>query len=259
MDPTTSTGTPEPTTRTDPLTTTSPTLGAMGPSGGDPPSAGAPADGALDKAKAAVSDTAAEVKDQARDIVGEARGQLRDRAEDGTRQLGGTLRSASEELHQMAGATSGGSLASDVTAQLAGGLGRVADRIDEGGMQSVLDDVERYARRHPGRFLLGAMAAGFAVGRLVQHSDTSGLRRAMQDGMSGDGGSGDGGSGSIDLTGTGRLTTPPAPPLPGTATPAGVGAATSPTTGFGTSASGGASRPSSVGPLDSSGLPGGAP
>jgi hypothetical protein len=187
MDPTTSTGVPDATTRTEPTMSPTPTPGGgtAGGSVGGPPSAGGGAEGALDKAKTAVADTAAEAKDQARDLVGEARGQLRDRAEDGTRQLGGTLRSASDELRQMAGASSGGSLASDVTTQLAGGLGRVADRIDEGGLQTVLDDVERYARRHPGRFLLGAMAAGFAAGRIVQHSDTSGLQRAMQDGMSG--------------------------------------------------------------------------
>jgi hypothetical protein len=254
MDPATSSGTPTP-APLEPTTagaTTSPG-GAMGGAGGDPPPSGE-GDSALDKAKTAVADTAAEVKGQARDLVGEARGQLRDRAEDGTRQLGGTLRSASEELHQMATASSGGSLATDVTAQLAGGLGRVADRIDDGGLQTVLDDVERYARRHPGRFLVGAMVAGFAVGRLVQHSDTSGLQRAMQDGMAGNGGrTDDRPSGSIDLTGDARMGAPPPPPLPG-ATPA--GAAASPTTGLSASGAGGSPGPGT--PTAPIGRPGGA-
>jgi hypothetical protein len=151
---------------------------------------------AVDTAKAAVSETTSAVKDQARDLVGEARTQVRGRAEDAAVQIGGALRSTSDELRTMATSSSSGSMASEVTTQLASGLGRAADRLDEGGLQAVVEDVERYARRHPGRFLIGAAVAGFAVGRLVQHSDTSALQRAMQQGMGGDGGDGSGGGGS---------------------------------------------------------------
>lgn len=121
----------------------------------------------------------------------------------------------------MAQAGSGGSIASDLTNRVASGLERTASRLDEGGIQGVVQDVESYARRHPGQFLLGAAAAGFVVGRLIQLADTGALKSAVQDAMHGgdDGGqammSGQQGLGSgygmqpdaLDLTAGGYGTT----------------------------------------------------
>lgn len=44
----------------------------------------------------------------------------------------------------------------------------VADDIEERGVQGLLDDVQRFARRRPGLFLLSAAVAGFGVGRMVR-------------------------------------------------------------------------------------------
>ena len=45
---------------------------------------------------------------------------------------------------------------------------RLASRLEQGGPQGVIDDVTRFARRRPGLFLTGAMAAGFLVGRAMR-------------------------------------------------------------------------------------------
>ena len=67
----------------------------------------------------------------------------------------------------------------------------VAGRVDQGGIDAVVRDVQGYARRNPGKFLLGALVAGFVVGRVVQHSDTEALKQAMRDGI-GEAGDADG-------------------------------------------------------------------
>jgi len=44
----------------------------------------------------------------------------------------------------------------------------LADEIDERGIEGVVSDLQRFARRRPGVFLLGAAVAGFGVGRAVR-------------------------------------------------------------------------------------------
>lgn len=44
----------------------------------------------------------------------------------------------------------------------------LADDVEARGIESVLDDLQRFARRRPGAFLLGAAVAGFGVGRVVR-------------------------------------------------------------------------------------------
>jgi hypothetical protein len=58
----------------------------------------------------------------------------------------------------------------------------VAERLESGGLEGALSDLQGFARRRPGVFLLGAAAAGFAVARLVR-----GAQAANGDGSSGSG------------------------------------------------------------------------
>ena len=44
----------------------------------------------------------------------------------------------------------------------------LASRLEQRGPQGLMDDVTRFARRRPGVFLSGAVAAGFVVGRVVR-------------------------------------------------------------------------------------------
>ena len=43
-----------------------------------------------------------------------------------------------------------------------------ASRLEDRGIEGVVDDVARFARRRPGVFLLAAAGAGFVVGRFVR-------------------------------------------------------------------------------------------
>jgi hypothetical protein len=45
---------------------------------------------------------------------------------------------------------------------------RAADYLEERGVSGALDDLQRFARRRPGLFLAGALAAGFLAGRAAK-------------------------------------------------------------------------------------------
>ena len=45
---------------------------------------------------------------------------------------------------------------------------RSPSRLEDRGIEGVVDDVSRFARRRPGVFLLAAAGAGFVVGRFVR-------------------------------------------------------------------------------------------
>lgn len=47
-------------------------------------------------------------------------------------------------------------------------LDQAVRRLETGGLQGAVDDVQRFARRRPMAFLVGAGLAGFATGRLVR-------------------------------------------------------------------------------------------
>jgi hypothetical protein len=49
-----------------------------------------------------------------------------------------------------------------------GQIGQLASRIEQGGLDGLLNDVSRFARRRPGVFLAAAAGAGFLIGRLVR-------------------------------------------------------------------------------------------
>lgn len=80
----------------------------------------------------------------------------------------------------------------------------LADEIDERGIEGVVSDLQRFARRRPGVFLLGAAVAGFGVGRAVrsvQADDDAGADEAL-DGY---------GTDELDYEGAGRRSVARAP------------------------------------------------
>jgi hypothetical protein len=113
---------------------------------------------------------AAEAKDQARSLVGEARGQLQTQLEDQGRQqkdrLAGTLATFGDDLGSMA--ENGSGLAADVAHEVADRARSLSRHLEGREPGELLDDVRRFARRRPGTFLLGALAAGIVVGRLAR-------------------------------------------------------------------------------------------
>jgi ElaB/YqjD/DUF883 family membrane-anchored ribosome-binding protein len=131
-------------------------------------------------ATSGVQDVAAEAATQAKVVAGEAKRQfgnvvdqtrheLSQQADERTRQVAGGLRTLSDQVSALADGRP------DDAGPLAGYLDdararvtTIADRLEQGGPQGLLDDVTDFARRRPIVFLAAAGAAGFVVGRLAR-------------------------------------------------------------------------------------------
>lgn len=133
---------------------------------------------------------AQEASTQAGELVDQARSQLQD-------QLAAQLQRLAENLDYLGGEavalTEGrpdeAPALGDYVAQAADALYRAADAvhamgddIQSQGLQAVVEDVQRFARRRPGLFLLGAALAGFSVGRAVRAGKAEGDDIAGGDG-----------------------------------------------------------------------------
>jgi hypothetical protein len=105
----------------------------------------------------------------ARTLVGEATGSLREQAGQQTERAASGLRTLSDQVRALAeGRADEAGAAGDYARQAGEKLQQVAERLESGGIEGALSDLQGFARRRPGVFLLGAAAAGFAVGRLVR-------------------------------------------------------------------------------------------
>lgn len=130
-------------------------------------------------AKEQAGEVVSEATSQVRNLAGDARDQLRQQADTQLQSLGGSLDQISERLRTMAEADGGGDdLASQLVRQAADLTGQTASRLQQGQAQDLLDQVQSFARRRPGLFLLGALGAGMAVGRLVRNVDTKAVAQA---------------------------------------------------------------------------------
>jgi hypothetical protein len=78
------------------------------------------------------------------------------------------LRSLGDELHGMAGSSTQPGIASDLAQQAGAKAHDLATWLDQRDPGSILDEVRGLARRKPGTFLLGALAAGVVAGRLTR-------------------------------------------------------------------------------------------
>ncbi|MET0579159.1 MAG: hypothetical protein ABW122_10925 [Ilumatobacteraceae bacterium] len=112
---------------------------------------------------------AGEAKRQVANVVDQTRHELSQQADDRTRQAAGGLRTLSDQVSALADGRPGE--AGPLVGYLEDARARVssiADRLEAGGPQGLLDDVTDFARRRPVVFLVAAGAAGFAVGRLAR-------------------------------------------------------------------------------------------
>jgi hypothetical protein len=108
---------------------------------------------------------AGEVGTQARSVVSDVRQSVTGQVRTGHDKLTDGLRRISDDLGSMAGGDAG-SPANRVVQQLGDTGRRAADYLQDRGPEGLLDDVQDFARRKPGTFLLAAAAAGFVIGRL---------------------------------------------------------------------------------------------
>jgi uncharacterized phage infection (PIP) family protein YhgE len=123
---------------------------------------------------------------QARELVTTGRQELRDQAHTQTRRVASTLADVGRQLATMADA------AEDPDADVARLARRAAERaeqaaarLEDAGLDGLIDDAKRFARNRPGAFLLASVGVGFAVGRLLRNADLEGVKSAVQDAASG--------------------------------------------------------------------------
>lgn len=142
--------------------------------------AGEVAGAAADHARQVASQAAS----QAAGLVDEARGAVRRQADAQTSQLGEALGGLRDQFQALLdGRPEDAPSLAGHGREVVGRLDRLAGRLQSGGVDGALAEVQRFARRRPGAFLAGAGLAGFAAGRLLRAS-------RERDGSSGSGGGG---------------------------------------------------------------------
>jgi len=110
-----------------------------------------------------------ESKLQAQGLLDEARTQLDEQSRTQRDRLVSTLRTFGDDVEMMAnGEQTGGGMAQDLARQVADRARDLGSRIDGREPTELLDEVRSFARRRPGTFLLGALAAGVVAGRLTR-------------------------------------------------------------------------------------------
>lgn len=133
----------------------------------------------------------------ARGIANEATRQLRGRAQDETDRAGQGLSAAGGQLQALAeGRIDDAGVFGDYARQAADAVNQWAETVQNRGFDGLIDDARGFARRRPGVFLAGAVAAGLLAGRLGRN-----LREEMSD-DSGSGTSGSGTTGASSTSGT---------------------------------------------------------
>ncbi|WP_139227837.1 hypothetical protein [Nocardioides alpinus] len=186
--------------------------------------------GTTDKAKEAASTAAAQgqhvagtakdealnvagtATEQARNVLGDAKqhvsAQVSDQAVTQRDQLSQTLRTFGDDLQQMVEQGPDAGLASDLTREVSDRVRALGTHLQDREPGQLLDDARDFARRRPGTFLIGALAAGVVAGRLF---------RATADGAA-----------AAELADAPASTTTRTTPVPATATDAiqGVGTPT---------------------------------
>lgn len=113
---------------------------------------------------------------QARDLAGEAKQKVADQAGEQHRNLVQNLRSLSSELQSMVEGSQQSGTATELASQARDRVDSLAGWLDGREPSDLLDEARNFARRRPGAFLLGALAAGVVAGRLTRgavgaHSD----------------------------------------------------------------------------------------
>ncbi|MGQ0623773.1 MAG: hypothetical protein ACT4PP_03840 [Sporichthyaceae bacterium] len=121
---------------------------------------------------------AATAKDEAMNVVAETRRQAGDLLKEATSQIqeqtgaqkgkaAEGLRALGEELQTMAGGGATGP-ASDLVHQASDKISQLADWLDNNDPSTLMEEARNLARRKPGQFLIGALAAGVVAGRVTR-------------------------------------------------------------------------------------------
>ena len=126
---------------------------------------------------------ASEAKTQVRNVLDETRTQANDQAKAQRDRLVDTLRTFGDDLEQMASQSSSSGLANDLARQAADRARGISSSLEGREPSDLLQDLRGFARRRPGMFLLGALAAGVVAGRLARGAAASSDSSASTDGF----------------------------------------------------------------------------
>ena len=118
-------------------------------------------------AREEASHVADEVRNHAEEMLHEARGQVRQQAEQQSEKLGTGLQRLGDQFRALGeGRPEDAGPVRDYTNRMADAMEQMGRRLNDRGLEGNMEELQRYARRRPGVFLMGAAAAGFAASRL---------------------------------------------------------------------------------------------
>lgn len=119
-------------------------------------------------AKHEVGNVASEAKASAKGLLHEAKSGLGNQAGAQQQKAADGIRTISSQLQNMADAPEQKNIASDLIRQAADRTSSVASWVEGKDPRELLEDVQSFARRKPGTFLLLAAGAGILAGRLAR-------------------------------------------------------------------------------------------
>jgi len=119
-------------------------------------------------AKEEAQNVASQAKEQARGVMDDALSQVHEQSRTQRDRLVGTLQTFGDDLEQMAAQGGRSGMATDLARQVAGKARELSGHLDGREPVELLDEVRDFARRRPGTFLLGALAAGVVAGRFAR-------------------------------------------------------------------------------------------
>jgi hypothetical protein len=111
---------------------------------------------------------AQEATDQARNLAAEARAQAVQQVDSERQRLADSIRSVSDELRTMAERSDQNGIAAEITRQASARAQDLAGYLEQRNPGDLVQEVRQFARRRPGTFLAGALAAGLVVGRVTR-------------------------------------------------------------------------------------------
>jgi hypothetical protein len=112
---------------------------------------------------------------QVRNLADEARVQVEEQSRTQRDRLVSTLSTFSDDLDSMTQQGAGGQgLAADLVRMVSSRARDLSGRLQSREPQEILEDVRSFARRRPGTFLLGSLAAGVVAGRLIRGAKDAG-------------------------------------------------------------------------------------
>jgi hypothetical protein len=111
---------------------------------------------------------AGDARDQARQLIDETMQQVNEHGSAQRDRLVELLRGLSSDLHEMAEKSQSNGVASTLVQQGADRADDLSSRLDGHELSDLVAEVRGFARRRPGTFLLGALAAGVVVGRFAR-------------------------------------------------------------------------------------------